>query len=1148
MKTATKKLLQIVLAVMCIVFVGAGLLGFTQGKRAYAEGTGMTAGLTEIEEPTGILHIETGKVKKMTYKGVYNVDGKIAYHFVNETESGNAEARFSTKGTDTTPASGSRIYDQLSVSKISFSYKLTNSSETTVADGELGAQKYLVQIFGSGAAYGTPDKYLPVLFEAAADGEWHTFEHTLTDEESALFCGFIVKMGGLSGEMLIGDVNVTVPAFVTGTVPVTAENEALYGWQYYYAAGANISYFKEGFSVTASTEGHNGNQSMVATRNVECADEMVLYSYDFAVTAGKTYEVSYFVKGSADNAADAKVSFNVSDGGTLSDTLITIASTDTDWKEVKFGYTVQSNKLVLRASVSGKGTVYFSDVTVKEVTSGAANSPASFKLMTIGNTKNGAADGWSAGSIETGMRDITSDRLSTDSADGDGASLIMNDYDIIKVDYGRIPAGVGKNYKLSYKYKYLSSGVESALISIRMDGFEPNDGGQFWYVNNEDSSHQNEWATFEKVFSPTHSGKGSVEGQRFTLMTRGNYLIDDICITSLDDGMQFIPGGSFSEIYLGGINGFGGSLNYARQGDGSFVFVAGNYQMGGTIGRSYFDIDTTHLEEGKTYTLSFDWRGYTNAGTLTILEGNNWQNHAAVATWAADNNTAWTHKEVDFVAGKTMTDGRKSIHLEVYGSENGAFGSSPAYYRNFHITDAEGNEYFTNKTLVNPGTTYGENTFKYGTFAGDTSFKTDWTFTGNGTVLGQKFADGNGDWRIILNNGDTAKSAPINVSFNVMRIFDNKTGAAEATLVTDTGDVVVADANGNFNIPEGAKTVSIVYAASGYTVIKSVTTSTHTHGVACGTEMLPATYEWNGNECTAEYGYYKVCGAKSESYVTETVKATLVGDTATYTKAGTATLVATFTNEAFTEQRLENVATEMKTVDVKTLGGVSFRANEPYGLRWAAGISKADYDAIVAMYGEENVKAGVLIAPYDYVSGEFTAAALEESGKSYKLVDNLGGFNERLTAANEGYNCWFGSLVGIQDHNLDREFAGRAYIEIKDGEDTVIRYAEFVKKAHVRTAYDICKSAMADDTLDDATKIFVKSVLDKVVAVKIEDGVATLDAIAGYTAPYTVSYAEGVLTITPAAGVNAETVAKVIVNGVSKTFTVANGVVTVTVA
>lgn len=89
---------------------------------------------------------------------------------------------------------------------------------------------------------------------------------------------------------------------------------------------------------------------------------------------------------------------------------------------------------------------------------------------------------------------------------------------------------------------------------------------------------------------------------------------------------------------------------------------------------------------------------------------------------------------------------------------------------------------------------------------------------------------------------------------------------------------------------------------------------------------------------------------------------------------------------------------------------------------------------------------------------------------------------------------------------------------------------------------------MADDTLDDATKIFVKSVLDKVVAVKIEDGVATLDAIAGYTAPYTVSYAEGVLTITPAAGVNAETVAKVIVNGVSKTFTVANGVVTVTVA
>ena len=331
MKTATKKLLQIVLAVMCIVFVGAGLLGFTQGKRAYAEGTGMTAGLTEIEEPTGILHIETGKVKKMTYKGVYNVDGKIAYHFVNETVTGNAETRFVTEGTKTTEKP--YVFAQRYVTGFSFSYKINNTATSNVAD--IAAQ-YITQILGSDGSYDI------LTFNAVADGEWHEYGYTLTEEQSNKFAGFIVKMGGLSGEMLIGDVNVTVPAFVPGTVPVTAENEALYGWQYYYHDGA-FSYFREGFSVTASAEGHNGNQSMVANRNVECADEMVLYSYDFAVTAGKTYEVSYFVKGSADNAADAKVSFNVSDGGTLTGTLATIASTDTDWKEVKFGYTVQSN-------------------------------------------------------------------------------------------------------------------------------------------------------------------------------------------------------------------------------------------------------------------------------------------------------------------------------------------------------------------------------------------------------------------------------------------------------------------------------------------------------------------------------------------------------------------------------------------------------------------------------------------------------------------------------------------------------------------------------------------------------------------------------------------------------------------------------------
>lgn len=1130
MKTATKKLLQIVLAVMCIVFVGAGLLGFTQGKRAYAEGTGMTAGLTEIEEPTGILHIETGNVKNMTYKGVYNVDGKIAYHFVNETVTGNGETCFVTEGTKTTEKP--YVFAQRYVTGFSFSYKLINTCTNSVADKE--GTSYITQILGSDGSYDV------LTFNAVADGEWHEYSYTLTEKQSNKFAGFIVKMGGLSGEMLIGDVNVTVPAFVTGTVPVTAENEALYGWQYYYYVGA-FSYFREGFSVTASTEGHNGNQSMVATRNVECADEMVLYSYDFAVTAGKTYEVSYFVKGSADNAADAKVSFNVSDGGTLSDTLTTIASTDTDWKEVKFGYTVQSDKLVLRASVSGKGTVYFSDVTVKEVTAGEPNT-VSYRIQSIGKVSEGANDqlnpnvdevntaGDTTSVSKYGMHAVTATNISTDSSDGDGASLILNDGEIFKTNFTTL-SDDGKMYRFSYKYKMLSTGSKN-VISIRHNYYHVANGAKgdrAWYWDN--TATASEWTESSLYFFGTGSGTCGLAMRAYA-----NYLIDEISITCLDenDPMQYIANGSFSGAYLKGYT-LGDNSNVAIQSDGSAVFIAENHVYDADLKghRGYIRVNTDNLTEGKSYKLSFYTRCTSDPNWISghrIINGAGLDFTVCYATW--------TKFEYDFTAAASNS-------ILLYGPAGYGWA---IYYKDIQITDAEGNTYIENTTLKNPGTTYGENAFEYGTFAGDTSFKTDWTFTGNGMVLGQKFVDGNGDWRIILNNGDTAKSAPIKVSFNVMRISDNKTGAAVATLVTDTGDVVVADANGNFNIPEGAKTVSIVYAASGYTVIKKVTTSTHTHGVACGTEMLPATYEWNGNECTAEYGYYKVCGAKSESYVTETVKATLVGDTATYTKAGTATLVATFTNEAFTEQRLENVATEMKTVDVKTLGGVSFRANEPYGLRWAAGISKADYDAIVVMYGEENVKAGVLIAPYDYVSGEFTAAALEESGKSYKLVDNLGGFNERLTAANEGYNCWFGSLVGIQEHNLDREFAGRAYIEIKDGEDTVIRYAEFVEKAHVRTAYDICKSAMADDTLDDATKIFVKSVLDKVVAVKIEDGVATLDAIAGYTAPYTVSYAEGVLTITPAAGVNAETVAKVIVNGVSKTFTVANGVVTVTVA
>lgn len=227
MKQLTKKA-KLFLAFACALCVCLGAMFFGTAINASADDATLVDGCEQImTEPVGLLHIETGKVKKMTYHGLYKVDGKVAYYFSNAAENGAGETRFSTLNTDTTPNSGSRLYDvNHSVTKITFNYKVRNTSTTAVADDNVST--YLLQVFGPNNVEGSTaaDKYNGrgwTAVDYTENSAWQTMSIDLTEDDRDIFSGFIFKMGGLTGELLIADIKLEIESDLGAMTQVTEE-------------------------------------------------------------------------------------------------------------------------------------------------------------------------------------------------------------------------------------------------------------------------------------------------------------------------------------------------------------------------------------------------------------------------------------------------------------------------------------------------------------------------------------------------------------------------------------------------------------------------------------------------------------------------------------------------------------------------------------------------------------------------------------------------------------------------------------------------------------------------------------------------------------------------------------------------------------
>lgn len=663
---------------------------------------------------------------------------------------------------------------------------------------------------------------------------------------------------------------IVVPkGFESEAVDIAGANEALLGWQYYFyndkdAAGNDrgFSYESENLHVLAAENGRTGNALHLKREKAD--GELVMYSYAFDVKADQNYVIGAFVKSLCTQTANNKVTFKVKEqganGSVIGDEHAVLNSVDgrrDDWTETTFSYktSASAKTLILKICAEGVGDFYVDDITVKS--SNAGVNSETYQMIGVGN--DGASEDPASMPVLSGVN------LSSDSSDGDGKSLKLNHNDVYKTVFGILPHG--KTYNLSFKYKNTSGGTADRM-SIRLDNVTTA-GERVWYaapVNSTAGTPDTEWQTYNYEFTAV---AGQTDISWIGIASYGGYLIDELSITGTDeDGatMQYIVNGSFSGAYLEGYT-YGGNYNVAKQTDGTYVFASSAATKDdGTGARGYLRLDTSRLEQGKTYTLGFDYRS-GGSQAVTILYGTYWQDQISLGDCGQSTIAGWTSKSFEFVAGTQVTDRgdntvRSATTIEIYGDAGICW---PTYFRNFSIKDAAGNEFIENKTLVAPDVVLGENEFPYGTFEGNVNYvPQDWTFEGEGNIYGLVFdtrweAGAKPDWKICLYGTEevpaSAISKEIAVSKRTLALgYKAYTGSVKVSaLVGDTE--IEADENGFIELPEGTESVRLRFTATEYAAFKKLFLGTHTHAAPAkgGTTTEEAT-------CTKIGGTFYYCG------------------------------------------------------------------------------------------------------------------------------------------------------------------------------------------------------------------------------------------------------------------------------------------------
>ena len=297
MKKSTKKLLSCALIALFMgASVGTAVAVSNSAPAVVASAASLSyESKTQLDAaPASDVTLEEAKIKNMTTWGYYNVDGEDVWYFSGDgTASGNPEFRFITDGTQT--QTKPYTFAPVAVDGFSFKYKLANDDEKEVKDMAGQGINYIVQILASDGTY-------PIFQpEIVADGVWHTVSFDLTtacswngenvtmDSVNELFSGFIIKMGGLNGELMIADVQIKESKTQQEAAPEcdltleTAKIKNMSGWGYYTIGEKEVW----GFSGDGTA---SGNPEL---RFITDGTQTQTKPYTFAPVAVDSFSFSY---------------------------------------------------------------------------------------------------------------------------------------------------------------------------------------------------------------------------------------------------------------------------------------------------------------------------------------------------------------------------------------------------------------------------------------------------------------------------------------------------------------------------------------------------------------------------------------------------------------------------------------------------------------------------------------------------------------------------------------------------------------------------------------------------------------------------------------------------------------------------------------
>ena len=639
------------------------------------------------------------------------------------------------------------------------------------------------------------------------------------------------------------------------TIDVSATNEALNYWQYYISntldedgnLRGDALYEDKNVHFKATENGRTGNAIWVEKKTQ--SGSLTAYPYASGVESNRNYILTAYVKSVCEQSDENSISFMIkeldengakTEGNDEFAVHTAVKGAVSEWKKVEFTFVTSANasKIVPKIEFKGKGDFYLDDMSVR--TSTVSSNTISYKLQSVGKVSDGANDELSNADEKDGkpalkgMSAMTSENISSDSSDGDGASLMLNDGEVFKTNFSALSQN--KTYRLSFKYKHIKIGSKNAL-SIRMN-YYTTAGERRWYVDVVNGS-ATEWLTCSLDFK----GAEAFATQGLSITASARYLIDELSIICLDenDSMQYIANGSFSGGYTDGYT-LDANANVAKQSDGTGVFATGNGVYDGLFGqRGFVRYAPVGLTVGQKYTLSYEYR----------FAGASWVNSVLVFHGGS---------EIKNIINQEVPDGWNNATYEFTATGSDYFmfyGPSyyfwVTYYKDIKVTSGD-NQYNSNVDLVKPEPVYGENVLDNGMFDGNTEYVADgWTFKGNAGVYGLIFdtryeanvpTDTKPDWKICLDGtkGNAASAISKEIMVDKKTLFVGFTcyngKVKDLTISAIAGDdEIFADENGFIELPDGVTSVRIKFSSEKYVSFKKITVSSHVHATPSAEEI-----------------------------------------------------------------------------------------------------------------------------------------------------------------------------------------------------------------------------------------------------------------------------------------------------------------------